>query len=84
MHDLVRVVFRRLEDLDPSVEEKAASEDEPGTATLTELRMTVSPTQEASAQTLDQVVESDVPQRERTPIQSVSDGISFMDFPFPS
>jgi hypothetical protein len=74
MHDMVRVIFRRLEDLDPVAEEKAANEDGLGTAvTVTELRMNVSPTSEAPILSLDQMVESEYLE-EKTPIQAVADG----------
>jgi hypothetical protein len=77
MHDLVRVIFHRLETLDP--DETAVEGDESAmNSANTELRMNVSPTREAATQSLDQVldVETEAPEREKTPVPVVHDGES--------
>lgn len=84
MHDLVRVIFRRLETLDPEATPEE-EEEGPATAGNTELRMNVSPTREATIQSLDQVLETPTagslletpmapPQREKSPAPAVHDG----------
>jgi brefeldin A-resistance guanine nucleotide exchange factor 1 len=75
MHDLVRVIFRRLDTLDP--EEVAVQEGESAVDTAnTELRMNVSPTRETVSQSLDQVldVETAVPEREKMSVPVTQDG----------
>ncbi|KIM32215.1 hypothetical protein M408DRAFT_326851 [Serendipita vermifera MAFF 305830] len=73
MHDLVRVIFRRLESLDP--DEVTPEEEE----TPTELRMNVSPTRDTIAQSIDQVIETptEAPEREKTPVPVVHDAAPF-------
>ena len=71
MHDLVRVIFRRLETLDPSTDGQQ-SEDEGGNS---ELRMNVSPTRETAMDSIGQVLEVEPLEREKTPVPSASDGM---------
>jgi hypothetical protein len=70
MHDLVRIIFRRLETLDPSTDGQQAGDEEGNT----ELRMNVSPTREAGMDSIGQVLEVNPPEREKTPVPIVSDG----------
>lgn len=70
MHDLVRVIFKRLETLDPTAESKDA-QDEEGNS---ELRMNVSPTRDTTSDSISQVLETEPPEREKTPVPVVSDG----------
>ncbi|KAG8844780.1 GDP/GTP exchange factor for ARF, partial [Serendipita sp. 405] len=66
MHDLVRVMFRRLDDLQP-VEEGSVGQEEDNP----ELRMNVSPTRESTVQTIDQVLDPSSPDAEKTPVPVV-------------
>jgi len=77
MHDLVRVIFSRLEGLNPEETEGQAEEDAANGGN-SELRMNVSPTRETITQSLEQVLDSeqDVPERDKTPVPAVNDGES--------
>lgn len=63
MHDLVRVIFRRLETLEPTEDEALDNEN-------SELRVTVSPTREDAPPSMEQVLDIDpeAPEREKTPV----------------
>jgi hypothetical protein len=61
MHDLVRVIFTRLETIDPATDEDGASGDDE----RNELRMTVSPVREKPTESIEDALETAVPEKEK-------------------
>lgn len=70
MHDLVRVIFRCLESLDPGMDRQDTPEEEQGNA---EIRMNVSPTRETPVDSIEQTLAVEASEREKTPVPMATD-----------